>query len=128
MSKSVNKEYSSLSIRFKRESTTMIGQVIGWLNSLEPIERRSKIEQALIMAYLSISKFDSQASDTEINRAYWESDNLWNFHQFNLRQLLNISLQENVKTSSSKVDNQDFFDSKNVFEENVSYHDPFGEN
>jgi hypothetical protein len=124
MCKPANEEDFRLTIRFKKKSTTRIGQVIGWLNSLENDERRLRIEQALIMAYLPISKFDSTASDTEVSRAYWEANNSWQFHQSNLREILNIGLRENQHNPNFGVDNQD---SVIASKKDLTYHDAFGE-
>lgn len=87
----VKRKRVSLSVRLQPYSGTLMAEVADWLNSVERDEARKLIEAALIMAYLPYARSNSGASDAEIERCCWETQDLLDKHGFNLRQVLRVS-------------------------------------
>ena len=81
----------SFSLRLQPYSGTLMAEVADWLNELERDEAKKMVEAALIMAYLPLARARAGTERAEIERCYWEAQDLLDKHGSNLRQTLRVS-------------------------------------
>lgn len=90
MDKQNNKVEVRLNINMRCSINTPAGEVATWLNSMNRRDVKEKVENALVMIYLAYAKEGSQASQSEIERNFWEVRDLISKHLFYQSQILKI--------------------------------------
>ena len=95
----------SFTLTLRQDANTPTGEIISWLKSLERRDCQQKIEQALMMVYLPYAKEKLQASQSDIQRSFWETQDLLSKHAFYQAQILKIR-QANISPLYIDIDGQ----------------------
>ncbi|NJO93180.1 MAG: hypothetical protein HC820_00260 [Hydrococcus sp. RM1_1_31] len=86
----VAKERHNFNVRIQPLSGTPLASVVDWFNAMPTSEKNRRVSELLLMTCLPLAMADAGATPSEIERCYWEAEQLWGHYKFTLKQMLQI--------------------------------------